>query len=92
LELTVLGGFGVNKTVALERIPDAGETVSGGLFTQRPGGKGSNQAVQLALLGISVNMVTAIGQDDFGQVGRQLWLGKRVGNAGVVEIAAGLIG
>jgi ribokinase len=88
VEVTVLGGFGVSKTVALERIPDAGETVSGGIFTQGPGGKGSNQAVQLARLGVSVNMVTAIGQDDFGQVGRQLWLNEHVGDAGVVEIAA----
>ena len=88
MEITVIGGFGVSKTVALERVPEAGETITGGIFSQGPGGKGSNQAVQIARLGVKVNIVTAMGKDEFAAVGRQLWSEEGVGDGGVVELDA----
>lgn len=86
MKVTVFGGFGVSKTVALDRVPEAGETVTGGVFTQGPGGKGSNQAVQLARLGVEAHMVTAIGTDEFAPVGRALWKEEGIGDEGVVEL------
>jgi ribokinase len=86
MKVTVVGGFGVSKTVTLERVPEAGETVTGGVFTQGPGGKGSNQAVQIARLGVPVTMITAMGRDEFAAAGRTLWSEEGVDDSGVVEL------
>jgi ribokinase len=51
MKVTVVGGFGVSKTVTLQRVAEARDAVTGGVFTQGPGGKGSNQPVQIARLG-----------------------------------------
>eukprot|EP00301_Raphidiophrys_heterophryoidea_P005973 c1244_g1_i1.p1 GENE.c1244_g1_i1~~c1244_g1_i1.p1 ORF type:complete len:333 (-),score=95.06 c1244_g1_i1:66-1064(-) len=49
------------------RLPAVGETLKGHKFAVGFGGKGANQAVQAALLGSSVSMVSKIGDDTFGQ-------------------------
>ncbi len=49
------------------RLPASGETVMGCSFHMAPGGKGGNQAVQLARCGIQTRMVTRLGKDAFGQ-------------------------
>ena len=48
------------------RIPGMGETLIGNEFNTAPGGKGSNQAMQCALLGAEVTLVGSVGQDSFG--------------------------
>jgi len=54
------------------RLPIAGETLQGYEFFTAPGGKGANQAVAAARLGISTQIVGRLGDDDFG---RQLLAG-----------------
>ena len=54
------------------RLPVAGETLQGYEFFTAPGGKGANQAVAAARLGISTQIVGRLGDDDFG---RQLLAG-----------------
>jgi ribokinase len=49
-----------------DRLPGRGESVTGGTFVQAPGGKGGNQAVQMALAGARVAMLTRLGDDAFG--------------------------
>ncbi len=65
--VVVVGSLNVDLVVTLERMPDSGETVFGKRYAQNAGGKGLNQAVAIARLGIPVTMVGAIGNDDPGK-------------------------
>lgn len=71
--VVVVGSYGVGLTLTMDRIPDAGETVTGRHFATGHGGKGSNQAVAAARLGARVVLCSAVGADDFGIQARALW-------------------
>lgn len=73
MKIAVVGSYGVGLTMRVPKVPAPGETVSGGLFAEGPGGKGSNQAIGAARLGADVSFLTAIGNDDFGRAARDLW-------------------
>ena len=88
MEIAVLGGFGVGKTMYLERYPEPGETVTGGEYREGPGGKASNQAIQIRRLGVAANLITAIGTDSGAALGRDLWLREGVNTDGVVVLDA----
>jgi ribokinase len=62
--LTVVGSINLDLVVQAERLPRAGETVSGARFSRVPGGKGANQAVAAARLGAQVRMVGCVGRDE----------------------------
>lgn len=55
------------------RIPGAGETLLGSGYRVDFGGKGSNQAVGCARLGLHVDFVARIGQDPFGDMALDLY-------------------
>jgi len=88
MTITVVGGFGVGKTIQTRRAPEAGETVTGGFYSEGPGGKGSNQAVQISRLGTAANLITSIGDDAAGAMGRRLWADEGVGTEGIVTLDA----
>ena len=62
--LTVVGSINLDFVVQAERLPRAGETVSGASFSRVPGGKGANQAVAAARLGAEVRMIGCVGRDE----------------------------
>lgn len=64
--ITVIGSINIDLVAFLERVPVAGETVTGGDFRTFPGGKGANQAVGAARLGQRVHFIGRVGDDDFG--------------------------
>jgi ribokinase len=66
-EVLVVGSVNVDLVVRVERLPAAGETVTGGTFAQHHGGKGANQAVAAARVGARVTFVGAVGDDAFGR-------------------------
>jgi len=88
MKIAVVGGFGVAETMVVASAPEAGETVSGGQFSSGPGGKGSNQAVQISRLGTPSLLVTAVGNDAYAQVGRDLWATEGVDASAVVTVDA----
>jgi ribokinase len=62
----VVGSVNIDLVVAADRLPAAGETVTGGAFARHHGGKGGNQAVAASRLGAAVSLIGAVGDDAFG--------------------------
>ena len=78
-KITVMGSFAVGLTLRADRFPVEGETLIGRDFDQGPGGKGSNQAVQVARIGGDVEFVGLIGEDSFGDIAVKLYAEEKVG-------------
>jgi ribokinase len=66
----VIGSVNVDLVVVTDRLPGAGETVTGGTFARHHGGKGGNQAVAASRLGAATSFVGATGDDAFGAEAR----------------------
>lgn len=64
--ITVVGSSNTDFSVRVEFLPRKGQTVLGSDFIIAAGGKGANQAVQIARLGAKVVFVARIGRDHFG--------------------------
>ena len=62
------GSLNLDLVTQTPRLPTPGETVLGTHFMTAPGGKGANQAVAAARLGIPTRMVGRVGGDSFGSV------------------------
>jgi ribokinase len=84
----VVGSINTDLVVVGERLPAAGETVSGGRFSQHGGGKGANAAVAAARLGAHVTMVGAVGRDPFGDEALELLRGEGVDTGWVARADA----
>ncbi len=65
--ITVVGSINMDLITYTSRIPSIGETILGTSFKMNPGGKGANQAVAAAKLGVGVCMIGKIGKDDFSK-------------------------
>ena len=66
-KILVVGSFVMDQIATTEVFPREGQTVLGGTFSKAPGGKGANQAVQMARLGADVTMVGKLGHDSNGE-------------------------
>jgi ribokinase len=67
IDAVVVGSINRDYVIESSRRPLPGETVIGARFSVLPGGKGANQAVALALLGMSVHLVARVGDDAAGR-------------------------
>lgn len=63
----VVGSLNIDLVIQGERMPAKGESVLGNSFNTYPGGKGANQAVQLARLGLETYMIGRVGNDHYGE-------------------------
>lgn len=86
MRIAVVGSYGVGLTMRVPRMPEAGETLSGGEFAQGPGGKGSNQAIGAARLGAEVALLTAVGDDGFRADALALWEEEGVDASAVLTV------
>lgn len=84
--ISVIGGYGSGLTFQMDFVPKAGETVQANFFRIDHGGKGSNQAVGAARLGGNVHLLTAIGNDPYGEAALRLWEKENVHFEKVVHV------
>jgi ribokinase len=64
--IVVFGSINMDLVARTPRLPAPGETLTGHSFTTAPGGKGANQAVACARLGVPTQIVGRVGGDVFG--------------------------
>jgi ribokinase len=86
MKIACVGGYGVGETMQVDVAPGPGETVTGGVFSVGPGGKASNQTVQVRRLGEEALLISAVGRDSQAQIGRSLWATEGVDDRGVVSL------
>jgi len=79
----VVGSANVDFTVAACRLPQPGETVSGGTLLVNHGGKGANQAVAARRLGAEVRLIAKVGDDASGRDIRAALARQAIGVEGV---------
>ncbi|MBW4520433.1 MAG: ribokinase [Scytolyngbya sp. HA4215-MV1] len=65
--IVVFGSINLDLVARSPRLPVPGETLLGHDLARVPGGKGANQAVAAARLGVPTMMVGRVGSDGFGQ-------------------------
>lgn len=66
-KIIVFGSINMDLVARTPRLPIPGETLLGNDFFTAPGGKGANQAVAAAKLGIDTQLVGRLGGDSFGR-------------------------
>ncbi|WP_253285025.1 ribokinase [Pseudoflavonifractor sp. MSJ-30] len=64
--ILVVGSLVMDQIGIMPNLPAEGETIFGTSFQKAPGGKGANQAAQMALLGAEVVMCGKVGLDSNG--------------------------
>jgi ribokinase len=79
-KIHVVGSYLVAMVMDTARIPTKGETLMASNFRTAHGGKGSNQAVQAAMLNGAVNFIGRIGNDNFGAAFTELLKTENVGD------------
>jgi ribokinase len=82
--ILVIGSANVDYTVALGRLPQPGETVTGGTLLVNHGGKGANQAVAARRLGAEVRLIACLGDDAAGRDIRAALEAEGIGVDGLV--------
>lgn len=85
--VVVVGSLNVDIVVGLARMPNPGETVFGDSLVRHPGGKGLNQAVAAARLGVPVTMVGAVGDDGSGDWLRSVVSAEGIDQSGITTVA-----
>lgn len=78
MSVIVIGSINVDIVTYADRAPRPGESLTGHSYRMVPGGKGSNQAVAVARLGLPSHFIGRVGADSFGA-----FLRERIGRTGV---------
>ncbi len=66
-KVLVIGSLNMDMTVKTENLPRLGETIFGYDYYESCGGKGGNQAVAIAKMGIETEMLGMAGNDFYGK-------------------------
>lgn len=69
--VVVIGGTYVDMAIRCRQIPSAGQSVIGSALSYTATGPGPNQAVQAALCGCQVHLISKVGGDAFAQMARK---------------------
>lgn len=88
----VVGSTNLDLVVHAPRLPRPGETVSDGVFSRVPGGKGANQALAAARAGAAATFIGAVGDDGLGAEALAVLKAGGVDLSGVVTAAGASTG
>jgi len=69
-KVVVIGGIYVDMAIRCGQIPTPGQSVSGSALSYTATGPGPNQAVEAALCGCAVHLISKVGSDPFGQMAK----------------------
>ena len=64
MKVSVIGLSGLSLFFKLDHLPNVGETILTDKLHKEYGGKGFNQAIVLANMGVNVSFLTKVGTDD----------------------------
>ena len=67
-KVLVIGSINMDFVINVEHMPLKGETILAESFELIPGGKGANQAYAIGKLGGKVEMLGAVGNDEYGKI------------------------
>ena len=87
--VAVVGSLHYDIMVRAPYLPRQGETLMGSQWWWKPGGKGGNQAMAAARHGAAVEMIGAVGTDDFGERLLACLRDAGVGLAHIRKVAGG---
>jgi ribokinase len=73
-----MGSFVADLAFRTPKLPAWGQTILGSAFKLGPGGKGSNQAVAAARLGVPVTFISKLGRDAFGELARKTYAAEGI--------------
>lgn len=76
--VAILGVLVADVAFRASRQPNMGETLIGSQFKLGPGGKGSNQAIAAARLGIDVTFISKLGRNAFTDLALETWRAEGV--------------
>ncbi len=82
--IVVVGSSNTDFTVASDRLPPPGATVTGGRFYESGGGKGANQAVAAGRAGAYVSFIGKVGKDWMGRSALKRLHDEGIDTGGVV--------
>ena len=82
-KILVLGSLNMDYAIQTARMPRLGETILGTSVKLAPGGKGANQAYAIGKLGGNVEMLGAVGKDNYGEKLIQNLQQVKVGVSGI---------
>ena len=84
-KISVLGIFVADISFLANKIPSEGETILGENYNIGPGGKGCNQAIAIARLGGTVNFISKIGKDNYGQLAIETLKQNNIDTSTIIE-------
>jgi len=67
-KVCVLGSINMDVVVRVDRFPQVGEAITGLTCELMPGGKGANQAIAVANMGVPTDLIGSLGNDEFGKI------------------------
>lgn len=68
--VVVIGGTYIDMAIRCSQIPQPGQSLGGSALSYMVAGSGPNQAVEAALCGCQVHLVSKVGGDPFGQMAK----------------------
>lgn len=81
--ILVIGSSNTDMVIRVPKLPQPGETVSGGDFQVFGGGKGANQSIAARRAGGKVQFIAAVGSDDLGKTAIDTFAAEGIDTTGI---------